>query len=220
MGRGKLFEVYVYYILLYIMFIISTYISKELIGGSAAIVVSIIWMIMSATLYFLAIRKSHNNYVVLIYAALNAVIGGIAASAYYSIKTVTPYSPIYLVLFLAALMLVNYGIMCIINNKRNFAIINLVFTVLLLIFLCIKWIKGDLSLGSSLVFLCVIYLCFSIALYLVIMINQEWFNIIPLASLLMFGGILLVVLIVITEGEVLDGIEIDLSTGSKKKSRF
>lgn len=211
---------YLYFTFLYLIINFSNRLSIIAVPGMLALVTSVIWMIVSIVLYFIYIRKNKGAVTIVLYSLINSIVGGIAISAFYSMKNVTPYSTIILISVFTGLMVINFCFINLINRKLIFTRINMVLSIILIIFSFYLWTKSSVSLGSSLVFLSIIYLCFGIALHLVVKKSYDWSGIIPIASLIMFAGILLVVILAITEGDGLEIFDIDFSFSNNKKKKI
>lgn len=216
--RIDLLKPYLYFILLYVIINISNRVSIIAVQNKLAIIIAVLWMFVTIALYFLYMRKNNNTNIIILYSLSNAIIGGIAISSYYSLKNVVPYPTIALVFVFSGIMVINFCLINVVKRKILFTKINIVMTIILMISSICLWIEDYQSLGSSLVFLTVIYLCFSIALHQVVKRSLDWSSIIPISSLLMFGGLLLVVIIAITEGDGLEVLDLDFDfPGDKKK---
>lgn len=217
MKRNDMIKSYLYFILLFVIINISSRISVMAMNGIVALSLSAIWVVVTIALYFICIKKNSKTMPIIFYSLSNAILGGIAISAYYSLKNVAPLSMVALVVVFGGLMLINYVLINVVKRKTIFTGINVIVSIIIMIASAYLWIMKDQSLGSSLTFQAVIYLCFSIALHFVVKKSYEWVRIIPIASLLMFGGLLLVAIIAITEGDGIDAIDIDFPINRKGK---
>jgi len=214
-------NMYLLYFLLFVEISLINVLSIDLINGWLALVIGSIWMLHTILIYLVFLRKSRNRSAIIIYAAFNALVGGITSSAYYSLKKVIPYRPELMILTFAGLLLINLFFSLLIKKRLIFPIINLVASVILLCVAGYIWRVKDKSLGSSIFFMLIVYLCFAIAQLLVEKYHEAWINLISLSTLIMFGGILFVVLVVISEGDVLEMLELapDVS-GSRKHKKI
>lgn len=213
-------KMYLFYFILFVIIILTNDLSIDNVKGVHAIIIGCAWMIITILFYMLYLRKNSNIYAIIAYAIFNALIGGVTISAYYSLKNVTPYNPELIVLIFAAFLIVNLCLTLLIKKRLIFSIINLAITIILLCAAGYIWAEKDETLGSSLFFMLIVYLFFGIAQFIVEKYVEAWINIIALSSLLMFGGILLVVLVVISEGDALEALDvIPDGTGNKKAKR-
>ncbi len=213
----NLFMSYIHYFVLFTVIQAANHISIIAIKGEAAVAIAIVWMTLTLAVYFLFMRKKISRMAMTLYSIINAVIGGIAISAYYQMKNVAPFIPALLIVIFGIMLFTNYCLLYIVKTKRVFTLLNLSFAILLLIVSFYIWLEKNQSLGSSMFFLGVAYLCFSYALHRVSKKGLGWNSIIPLSSLLMFGGLLLVVIVAITDGEALDAMDAGFLEGTGKK---
>jgi hypothetical protein len=215
-----LIKIYLFYFILFVIIILINGLSIENVKGVHAIIIGCAWMIITILFYMLYLRKSGNIYAIIAYAIFNALLSGVTISAYYSLKNVTPYKPEFIIQIFAALLIVNLCLTLLIRKRLVFSIINLVITIILLCASGYIWAEKDKTLGSSLFFMLVVYLCFGIAQLIVEKEVEARINLISISSLLMFGGILLVVLVAISEGDALDALDvIPEGSGNKKAKR-
>lgn len=218
--KSKIAWIYSYYFILYIVVMILNGFSITAINGKISLVSSIVWMLVSLVVCFVFLKKKCNRSSLLIYSLVNAAMGGIAISAYYSIRNVSPFSSLLLIAIFGAIMLASYILINVVQNKLAFIKISLIATGLAFILSLIVWGSVSVSLGSSLTFLFVIYLCFTIGFYIVVKRDLKPSSVILYASLLMFAGLLIVVIAALTEGDGLDILGIDWPYDSKKKSKI
>jgi hypothetical protein len=217
MERKDLATAYIYSFILFILLNIANKVSMAAVNGKIAIALAVIWMILSIVIYFVSIRKRKSKSAVFLYSILNAVLGGVAISAYYSLKDVAPYRPILMVGVFGALMLANYLLLYISAFKSAFTIINIILSIAIFIAAVYIWIDKDRSLGSSLIFLSMVYLCFSISLHIVIRKDLSRSHLVALSSLLMFGGLFFAVIVMLSEGDALEVLDIDFPVSNRKK---
>ncbi|MCC5909980.1 MAG: hypothetical protein JJT76_06035 [Clostridiaceae bacterium] len=215
METKDLLKVYCIYIVLFFITNIVNLMSITLIDGSIALFIGVIWIVATSLIYFFLIRRKED--LIIIYSTINAILAGIVISSYYSIKLVSPYNPLILMVIFAIIMLLNYKAFIKIERKELFVRINIIATVIVIIISVIIWIVKSMSLGSSLVFLNVIYLCFNIALFRAIDKESNYIRILGNASIIMFAGILFSVIQALTEGEGMDIIGDSWSGNFKKK---
>jgi len=217
--KPDLIKIYFFYFILYLIIVITNNLCINYVNGIVALVTGCVWTVPSIVFYLFYLRKKGNTCAVLIYAIFNAIIGGITASAYYRIKDVVPYKAQILVLIFAGLMLLNFCLYLLIKSKVVFSVINLIIAIISLCAAGYIWYDIDKSVGSSLFFMLIVYLCFSVAQLLVARYCKSWINLLSLSTLFMFGGILLVVLAIISEGDALDLLQIvpDAADGTKAK---
>ncbi|NLK28711.1 MAG: hypothetical protein GX306_10280 [Clostridiales bacterium] len=101
-------------------------------------------------------------------------------------------------------MLLNYAIIINLKKRRSFIKYIIIATIIVIIIFSIIWTDTNKSLGSSLVFLSVIYLCFNLAIYRDIDKGPSYIRILGKASLFMFAGVIVTVIVALSEGELLD----------------
>jgi|GEM_PF-717894 len=217
--KPGMIKMYLLYFLLFIVISLINLLSVNYIDGRLAIAAGSVWMFLTVIIYMLNLRKSRNRYSIIIYAIFNALISGITSSAYYSLKKVTPYRVELMILVFAGLLLANLALSLLIRKGLVFPIINLAVSIILLCAAGYIWGAKDKSLGSSLFFMLTVYLCFAIAQLLVEKFNEAWINLISLSTLIMFGGILLVVLVAISEGDALELLELAPDVTGSRKSK-
>ncbi|MBF8984763.1 hypothetical protein IZY60_14565 [Lutibacter sp. B2] len=207
-------KLYLFYFALIIIANITNTISITFVDGKVAFIISIIWMIITIIFYFI-IKK--NNKGLIVYSFLNAVVSGIAMSAYYSIKSVLPFNSLFFLIVFGFCMFLNYTIINKTQNNELFIRINIITIILILIISNYIWITSSPTVGSGMVFFCIVYLCFNIALLRANNKDTNYTKIVGYASLIMFGGILLAVIVVLSEGDGMEIIDGDWRGKSKKK---
>ncbi len=217
--KSDLIKIYLLFFAIFTLIILTSTMCIETLNGILAIIIACIWMIASILYYLFYLRKNTNILAVIIYAIINALISGVSISAYYSLKNVNPYKTEWVILIFALVLTVNLCISLIIRKRIVFTVINLALTILSLCIAGYIWIDKDKSAGSSLFFMLIVYLCFGIAQFIVEKHSQSWMKLISLSTLIMFSGILLVVLIAVSEGDVLDGLDIVLDGTSLRKRK-
>ncbi|QUH26186.1 hypothetical protein [Serpentinicella alkaliphila] len=200
--KKELLKIYYIYIGLFALTNIVSSISITLIDGKKALITGIIWVIATILIYYFLISKKES--LIIIYSTINAILTGVVISSYYSIKLASPYNPLILVVMFAISMLLNYKFLIKIKQKKTFIKNNIIATTIVIIISVIVWIVYSLSVGSSLLFMNVIYLCFNISLFRAIDKDYIYIRILGNASMLMFGGILFFVIQALTEGEGID----------------
>jgi len=193
--------------------------SVDFVDGRLAVISGGVWMLLTVVIYLLYLRKNGNKYSVIAYALINALVGGVSISAYYSLKNVTPYNSALSILIFAGLLLLNLCLSLLIRRRLAFPLVNLAITIILLCAAGYLWGARNKSFGSSMFFMLIVYLCFAIAQLLVEKYQKAWINLISLSSLIMFGGILLVVLVAISEGDALELLELVPDVAGSRKGR-
>ena len=214
-------KTYSFYLFLFVLIIISNGICIEYVNGTLAIIIGCLWMFASVLLYLLYLRKSGNVFAIMVYAIITAIISGMTSSAYYSIKNVAPYKAEVVIILFSALLAGNLIMSLFIRKRLLISVINLTLAIFILLASLYLWVLRDKSLGSSMSFMSIVYLCFAIAQLIVEKKEIRRINMISISSLLMFGGILIAVLVAVSEGDLLDLLEIipDVHDGSIKKKR-
>jgi len=179
-----------------------------------AIISAVVWMVLTTIIYLIIRKKGTYN---VVYSIVNSIMTGIAMSSYYSLTDITPYNSLLLMLVFTVITLVNYKVIVLIEKKELFVKVIIFIASIVMIGSIYIWVVYSLTLGSSLVFLFIIYLCFNISLLTVLIKKEQYIKILSFATFIMFGGILIAVIIALTEG---DGVVIwdsSIFDGSKKK---
>lgn len=191
---------HLYYFSLGLIVFLSCVLSTIMITGKVALIIGILWLVLTTPIYF-TIRKKQKGLV--LYSILNAIIAGVVMGSYYSIKGVSVYNFIIILCIWAIIMLLNYRVVIRRKSKEKGMKIPIIVRVLALIFSIVVWIGFSASLGSALTFISILVLCIDIS-YALNKNRIDVMQVIGLASLLMFVGILVCVVVVLSEGEVLD----------------
>ena len=105
------------------------------------------------------------------------------------------------------IMLCNYTAFIKSKKKRILVRNTLISSIIVIISSSIIWMGYNKSVGSSLVFLAIIYLCFNIALFKDMDKGPSYIRILGKASVFMFAGVVFIVIQALTEGELLEMFE-------------
>lgn len=213
--KKELLEIYSLYIIVFVIITFSNAISISLIKGGIALIVGILWMIATIALYFI-IRKKDNK-VIMVYSAINGIFAGITISAYYSLKNVQSFSVLLFTGVFVVFMAIHYILFNIIKRKDLFVRYNMLIAIIAVICSIYIIMEEKASIGSGVLFFAIIYLCFNVALRRTIKKGIKLIHTLSYASLLMFGGILLAAIALITDGDVLDVMEGSWLDDSKNK---
>lgn len=197
--KKELSKIYYAYIGLFILIHAVNSISLASINGVIALITGIIWMITTLFLYFFYIKKKKRY--IIIYSTINAIFAGITISSYYSIKQVIPYNPLAMILIFTSIMLINYKYLVNSDQKKEFAMNNIIGSIIAIFMSIFVWIALSSSVGSSLVFMIIIYLCFNTAVF---KMTEQGSIILATASMLMFAGVLIAVIQALMEGDGID----------------
>ncbi|WP_018248403.1 hypothetical protein [Orenia marismortui] len=180
--------------------------------GRVTFIIAVVWMVLTIPGYILSKKIRYISY---LYPIINAVIAGMTIASYYIIQSIEADILDCHIFGFILFMVFNYGIIIITSKRKQISLINIILSIIGGLAAIYLWTVISVSLGSHLLFLIIIYLCFFIALYLNKQKDSNYLTIVNFASVIMFGGVFLLVLILITEGE---GIEIlDMSWWKDRK---
>ncbi|TDX46349.1 hypothetical protein [Orenia marismortui] len=209
-----LFKTFAFYIILFLLIQISLKLNLKYMTGRLTfiIAVAVVWMFLTIPGYIFSKKIKYISY---LYPIINAVITGMTIASYYIIQSIEVDILDCHIFGFILFMVFNYGIIIITSKRKQISLINIILSIIGSLATIYLWTVISVSLGSHLLFLIIIYLCFFIALYLNKQKDSNYLTIVNFASVIMFGGVFLLVLILITEG---DGIEIlDMSWWKDRK---
>ncbi|PRX16936.1 hypothetical protein BX659_1581 [Orenia metallireducens] len=214
LNRKALFKSFLLYLGLLILIELSSVFSKIYLSEKSVLTLAGIWMLLTIPIYILSKKIKYLNYT---YSVFNALIAGVAIGSYYSFKAVNLDNIFFWIVGFCLAMVINHWLIVITNNYKKISLINIILSLIGMGLTIYLLITLNSSLGTYLLFLTVIYLCFFIALYLNKEESFNYLDLVNFASLLMFGGVFLIILIIITEG---DGVEfLDMSWWKDGKRR-
>lgn len=173
-------------------------------------------LMLAAIPFHLRGRKHPHGYLISYF--LNAVAAGFSVSAYYLKKNIAVCLPDMLVAAVpaAVILLSAYLLLrCFCKRKKTAIAAALVLNLLLLISRVLSW-RTDNGFG----FFCALISLFSLWVYAVT-VNRDR-SVLRDISFGSFGTFILLtlaVLIILTEGDTLDGLDIDFGTGGKRKKK-
>lgn len=201
---------HLYFFVLGVITFLSNLVSVVMIPGRVALIIGSAWLILTCLIYFIA---SKNKSRTILYSLFNAVVAGIAMSSYYTIKGVVVYNFIVTLCIWTIVMIINYKSIALIKFKGRGEKILIVLQIVVLIISIVVWVTSNATLGSILTFISILVLGIGISYSLTEDTGNE-IKVIGLSSLLIFVGIFVCVIVVLSEGEVLD-----LSIGDFKKKK-
>lgn len=214
LNRSELYKGYFFYFILVVMIFIINNLSSIFIDGRIALILAISWIVFSILIYFI-LRKNQKG--LRAYSVLNAIISGIAMSSYYTLEDINLFNPMIILAIFGLVLIIDYIMMNKIKTIKYFIKIKIILLILILIGCIYIWLTYSSSYGSGLTFMTIILLSINISLLLIQSKEVNYTVIVGLASLLMFGGILVCILVALTEGEVLDILTFDSWEKNKKK---
>lgn len=206
-GKGKSFIVFLFSIIAYVLFALSTLLAVSVCKEWYGLIIGAILMALAVPAHILA-KKSKFLYILSF--ALNTVGSGFAASAYYLEKglNIIPESMFLPMLIPALVSLVTYLLIRIFPKiKKIILTASTIATVLMLIAFAVLWIKNGYEFYSF-VFFNTVFTLFYVVVNAVTVNNNEHvvFRDISFGSFGIFIVVALVVVFIITEGDILDGI--------------
>lgn len=220
--KAKAFVVFLFAVISIGVFIISTLISTAILKEWYGLIPGLILMILAIPFHWIG-KKRKGSYFISFF--LNSIANGCSVAAYYVSKNIAlelhslllGVLPALAVLFLVYLMLQTFH-----KTKRVTVTVACIVNGLLTISLMVFWIINGSTIFSFGFFASLIsffYLCvFGIT------INHDERSVLRDISFGSFGSFIIITVVVIfllTEGEILDGLDVDLSDfgGSKKANK-
>lgn len=193
---------------------LSFKLSLTSIDGANALLISIIWMVLTIPMYFIFNKGNKLRYV---YSILNSLIAGVAISSLYSYKSIEAYSIVGTIVIFSIAMYVNYRVMKMTKKQRLISHINIIISVLGIMISIYIWMVFNPMVGSCLTFSIIIYMCFNISIYMTKKQEESYIKVVSKGSLIMFGGVFLAVLTAITDGDGLDLLDASWWSDTRKK---
>ena len=212
--RKILFKSFLLYLGLFILIQLSSVFSKRYLAEKSALTLAGIWLLLTIPIYILSKKIKYLNYV---YSIFNAVIVGVAIGSYYSIKSVDLHNISFWLLGFCLAMLLSYQLIAISNRCKKISLINIILSLIGIATTIYLWVTIGPSMGSYLLFIMIIYLCFFISLYFQAD-DFHYLDIVNFGSLLMFGGVFLIIIIIITEGDGIEFLDMSWWKDGKKKT--
>lgn len=200
-NRSELYKGHSFLFILVLVIFLMNSLSTMFIPGRIALILAISWIVVSIAIYFLVRKKQIG---LKIYSVLNAIISGIAMSSYYTLKNIELFNPMIILGIFGMVMLLDYVMMNKVKNKKIFIKMKIALLILILIYFIYIWLIHSASYGSGLTFMTIIFLSINISLLLTQNAEVDYTVIAGLASLLMFGSILVCILVALTEGDAFD----------------
>lgn len=206
-GKGKPFVVFAFTIIAYILFALSTIFALSICTEWYGLVIGAILMILAVPVHMFA--KKHNMFYVLSYA-LNTIGSGFAVSAYYLEKelNVIPENLFLPMLIPAIVSLVTYLLVRLFQKIKKFVLaIFTIGTIAMLIAFAVLWIKNGYEFYSF-AFFNLVFTLFYVVVDAVTVgeYDRSVIRDISFGSFGIFLVVALVVLFIISEGEILDGL--------------
>lgn len=206
-GKGKPFVVFFFTITAYILFDFSIVFAMSVCTEWYGLVVGAVLMVLAVPAHIFA--KKHKIFYFLSYI-LNTVGSGFAASAYYLEKghSVIPESLFLPMLIPTAVTLVTYLLVRIFPKAKKYVFtIATLGTIAMLIAFAVLWIRNGYEYYSFAFFNTVFTLFYVVTdVVTVSEADREVIRDISFGSFGIFLIIFIVVLFIITEGEILDGL--------------
>ena len=205
--NGKPFVVFAFTVIAYVLFALSTIFALSICTEWYGLVIGAVLMVLAVPTHIFA--KKHNSLYILSYA-LNTIGSGFAASAYYLEKqlTVIPENLFLPMLIPAIVSLVTYLLVRLFPKIKKFVLaISTIGTIAMLIAFAVLWIKNGYEFYSF-AFFNSVFTLFYIVVDAVTAGEYDRLVIrdISFGSFGIFLVIALVVLFIISEGEILDGL--------------
>lgn len=206
-GKGKSFIVFLFTIVAYFLFVLSTVFAVSVCKEWYGLLIGAILMVIAVPAHILA-KKSKLLYILSF--ALNTVGSGFAASAYYLEKglNIIPESMFLPMLIPASVSFVTYLLIRIFPKIKKIVLtVSIIGTFLMLIAFAVLWIKNGYEFYSFAFFYTVFTMFYVIVNAVTVSYNENVvFRDVSLGSFGIFIIVALVVLFIITEGDILDGI--------------
>lgn len=224
-GKGKPFIVFFFTIIAYILFAFSTIFANSVCKEWYGLIVGAVLMVLAVPAHIFA--KKHKILYLLSYI-LNTVGSGFAASAYYLEKnhSVVPESLFLPMLIPATVSLVTYLLVRLFPNAKKFVLtIATIGTIAMLIAFAVLWIRKGYEFYSFAFFNTVFTLFYVVTD--AVTVGEYDRNVIRDISFGSFGIFLIiamVVLFIITEGELFEGLfegvlDFGTSDGTRKSKK-
>lgn len=206
-GKGKPFMVFLFTIIAYVVFALSTVFAMSVCTEWYGLIVGAVLMVLAVPSHIFA--KKNKPLYVLSYI-LNTVGSGFAASAYYLEKehSVIPESLFLPMLIPAAVSFVTYLLVRLFLKARKFVLtIATLGTIAMLIAFAVLWIRKGYEFYSFAFFNTVFTLFYVVTDAVTVSeCDRNVIRDISFGSFGIFLVVAMVVLFIITEGEILDGL--------------
>lgn len=205
--NGKPFVVFAFTIIAYVLFALSTIFALSICNEWYGLVIGAILMILAVPIHIFA--KKHKLFYILSYA-LNTMGSGFAVSAYYLEKqlTIIPENLFLPMLIPAIVSLVTYLLVRLLPKIKKFVLaVSTIGTIAILIALAVLWIKNGYEFYSF-AFFNSVFTLFYVVVDAVTVGEYDRLVIrdISFGSFGIFLVIAFVVIFIISEGEILDGV--------------
>lgn len=173
-----------------------------LLGASSSLlVISLIWILVTMITYFF-VKSTQGTIVVIL---MNFMVSGITIAAYYSKVKASYDLSAGAICFSLLFMAIECMIMVKAKNKKKVASRTIVFSAIVLIYCLYRWYTGDVILGSSIAFASIVIIAMNVSIGYFYREHMDYkvLSVMKLSSMLIFGGILALIIAVVTEGEIL-----------------
>lgn len=183
--------------------------------GMPFVYISGIWLLMAASMYK-AIKKFEGT---MIYIGLNILMTGVLVGSYYNTTEATVKHLFMMFITSIIVLLIEYFLMNRFVDKRKLAKFIISIIAINGIVWLFRWIGGDDILASGIVMVSILVICLNVSIYVFAQTSRVYDEIavMKLSSMLVFGGILIAVVSVLTEGDLFDFPIMASTDGSKKK---
>ena len=205
--NGKPFVVFAFTVIAYVLFALSTVFALSICTEWYGLLIGAILMVLAVPTHIFA--KKHNSLHILSYA-LNTIGSGFAVSAYYLEKqlTVIPENLFLPMLIPAIVSLVTYLLVRLFPKIKKFVLaISTIGTIAMLIAFAVLWIKNGYEFYSFAFFNSVFTLFYVVVDAVTVgEIDRLVIRDVSFGSFGIFLVIAFVVIFIISEGEILDGL--------------
>jgi len=164
--------------------------------------ISALWLAISFLAYFIIKWKKMIKVVVF----LNAIMAGMTLAAYYSDKEIDYLIILISILVFLLIIVTEYTLLIFAKNQSNIISRSTNISGIILFFWSLRWYGGDQIISSLMAFTFLVFFCMNIAVKKYIKRNLEFkvINVLQFSSMFMFGGILFLIIAILTEGDLFD----------------
>lgn len=175
-----------------------------------------LWLVISCLAYFSVKQVKWIKFIIF----LNVFIAGITMAAFYSSIEIDYSNILISILVFLLIVIVEYFLIFKVENKSAIMRSSTYISGVLLFFWSLRWYGGDVVLSSSITFAFVAIFCMNIAIVTYYHRNEELLvlSVLKLSSMLMFGGVFFLVIVMLSDGELFD-IPIEVLNNKEEKTR-
>lgn len=179
-------------------------------------VIVLLWIILTVPIYFL-VRK--NNKALFLYVLLNSAVSGLAISLMYHYGYMNEYNGLVIMFIGSGVLLLVYIIGA--NSESVKAVCKglLIISVIGLLVSLFLWLGKGVNDGVSFMFLSITLITFQLGILLAKEPDKNILKIFGKASLFVFGSVVFVVIVILSEGDILEIDVTDMLFGKRKKGR-